>query len=474
MQSSAVDPQKPYRTSGLVHIGLIGLVILILQIPGALISGLIEEREQRRDSVVEEIGERWGPQQQVAGPILAVPWVQHWVGSDGTTVSQESHLAMFVPDRLTLDGTLQSETRTRGIFDVPVYTGHLVAEGDFSAPELEAWDDPNAEVDWEHARLVVFIGDPRRVARAPLAQWDEREVTVAPGTGDGERPGLSIPLGAQAKGGGKFSFALDLNGTGALDLATLGDTTEVTLRGDWPHPSFAGARLPASRSVTEDGFQAKWQTSKITRGFESKWDGASQPSFEGTLVGLSLFTPVDHYRMAHRSVKYDLLFLTLVFAVLSCFEASVGVRVHPIQYALTGAAVCLFYLLQLALSEHVGFPLAYTVASALIVAMIGLYARSLLDASARAGIVAATTGATLCFFYVLLMNEDASLLIGSIGLFVALGAVMHLTRKVDWNSLMRSDRAKPGATMGGSGPTPAAPAGNPSVAAAQQSTETAR
>ena len=40
------------------------------------------------------------------------------------------------------------------------------------------------------------------------------------------------------------------------------------------------------------------------------------------------------------------------------FETLTGLRVHPIQYLLVGAALVLFYLILLAFSEHLGFALA--------------------------------------------------------------------------------------------------------------------
>ena len=36
------------------------------------------------------------------------------------------------------------------------------------------------------------------------------------------------------------------------------------------------------------------------------------------------------------------------------------------------------------------------------------------------------------FLYVLLQLEDYALLIGSIGLFIVLGTVMYMTRRIDW------------------------------------------
>jgi inner membrane protein len=38
------------------------------------------------------------------------------------------------------------------------------------------------------------------------------------------------------------------------------------------------------------------------------------------------------------------------------------------------------------------------------------------------------------YLYVLLMNEDFALLIGSIGLFLILAGIMFATRRVDWYS----------------------------------------
>jgi inner membrane protein len=39
------------------------------------------------------------------------------------------------------------------------------------------------------------------------------------------------------------------------------------------------------------------------------------------------------------------------------------------------------------------------------------------------------------YLYVLLTNEDYALLIGSIGLFIALALVMLLTRRIDWYAI---------------------------------------
>jgi inner membrane protein len=109
-----------------------------------------------------------------------------------------------------------------------------------------------------------------------------------------------------------------------------------------------------------------------------------------------------------------------------------GLRVHPIQYLMVGGALCLFYLLELSLSEHLGFVIAYCIASAAVVAMVASYSLVVLRRTRHAFVVAGSVTLLYGYLFILLRNEDYALLIGSIGLFVALACVMYTTRHVDW------------------------------------------
>ena len=127
---------------------------------------------------------------------------------------------------------------------------------------------------------------------------------------------------------------------------------------------------------------------------------------------------VDHYRMAERSVKYASLFILLTFATVWLIEVLARLRVHPIQYLLLGGALCLFYLLELSLAEHLGFPPAYAIASAAVVALITAYTTVVLQQLSRSLVVASGVAMLYGYLYILLNNEDYALLIGSIGLTI--------------------------------------------------------
>jgi len=109
-----------------------------------------------------------------------------------------------------------------------------------------------------------------------------------------------------------------------------------------------------------------------------------------------------------------------------------GLPVHLVQYLLLGAGLCMFYLLELSLAEHTGFAAAYLTAACAVVVMTAGYARSVLRRWGRALGVAAGVSALYGYLYVLLVNEDDALVMGAVGLFLALGAVMFATRRVNW------------------------------------------
>jgi inner membrane protein len=110
-------------------------------------------------------------------------------------------------------------------------------------------------------------------------------------------------------------------------------------------------------------------------------------------------------------------------------------RVHPIQYLFIGLAIIIFYSLLISISEHTNFDFAYIISSVAIIVMISGYAKSILKNKYITGIVAGILFILYAYLYLLLQLEDYALLMGSIGLFVVLGLVMYLTRKIDWYSI---------------------------------------
>ena len=446
MQSSAAEALDTIRTSPLIRILLVGFLIALLQVPVAMIDGLIGERQSTKDEAVEEVSAKWGRSQSILGPRLLVPFLapETVTSDDGKTTRRLiQHTAQFLPATLTIDGRIRSEIRARGIFEVPVYRLSMTIQGRFERPDLSDWQVAPENILWDRARLCVAIADARAIQQTTALTWNGAVVPFAAGLGDDAVGSSGIHASLKGRLGepsAAFSFPLELNGSMRALFTPLGDESTIHLSSDWMDPSFQGAWLPSTRQVTERGFEATWTIPALGRNFASRTldpDGAMERVMNASQVGVDFLRPVDLYRMASRSVKYEVLFFGLTFLALWLFEVVARLRVHPVQYLLVGAGIALFYLLELSLSEHLGFPAAYGIASGAVVLLVSGYAIAVLRGVRRACLLGAGIGGLYVYLYMLLTNQDDALLVGAIGLFVILGLVMALTQRIDWYARAR-------------------------------------
>jgi inner membrane protein len=432
------------RRSQMLRLFSVAFLALLLQIPIAMIGSRVSERQARRDEAVVEVSSKWGNAQSITGPALVVPYTRQWTETlvpDRPVTRTETRYAVFLPERLRVSGSIDSEVRNRGIFSVPVYRLDLGVEGEFERPNFAELGVSPSAVDWAHAQLAIGISDVRAIQQATAAVWNGAASPFLPGLGQfpGGAAGIhaivAVPEAADAVA---FSFPLALNGTERVSFAPFGQTTEVALTSNYAHPSFQGNWLPFKREITDASFAATWSIPYLGRNYPQAWlthAESMDAAIDGSRFGVALIDPVDHYRMAERSVKYAGLFILLTFAAVWLIEVLADVRVHPIQYLLLGSALCLFYLLELSLSEHLGFLASYAIASTAVVVMVAMYSAVILHRTSRALVVGSGVMLLYAYLYTLLVNEDYALLAGSIGLFAILAAIMCATRHVDWYAI---------------------------------------
>lgn len=437
------------RRSAVTQIFSLGLLALLLQIPVLLVWGLVEERARTRAQAVREIADGWGREQQIVGPFLVVPYEYRTVHLDAEqrqVATTHRSTVTFLARSLDVDGDLETEKRYRGIFEATVYESTINISGVFELPEdVETAQDVTA-YDWDQAEVVFEISDVRSIQNAAVLSWGGEEIDFQPGVGarGTDRIGIHAPVAVDTEADSiAFSSVFRLNGSSAIRFAPMGADTEVRLRANWPDPSFQGAWLPGEREITEEGFTATWRIPNLGRSFPQHWFGAGSEQIHLSLFGVELISPVDAYRQTERSLKYQILFLTLTFTTIWLFEVLAGARVHWIQYALIGSAMCLFYLLELSLSEHLGFGVAYAIAAGAVLGLVTCYGRAVLRSSGRTAALGGVVAALYGCLYVLLRLEDYALLTGSLLLFLILAAVMYLTRNVDWGAPGKTVDVKP-------------------------------
>jgi inner membrane protein len=119
MQDSVERIASSIRSSQMLRLFSVGILALLLQVPIALIGGLVSERQGRRQAAVAEVSSSWGNAQVITGPALVVPYTHRWTeaSTGGQPITRtEARNAIFLPERLEAHGTIDSEIRSRGIF----------------------------------------------------------------------------------------------------------------------------------------------------------------------------------------------------------------------------------------------------------------------------------------------------------------------------------------------------------------------
>lgn len=434
----------------LAKAALIAALAIVLLLPVSMIRDLIAERRARANDAVAGIALGWGKRQSLAGPFFAVPYERSWTEVarevvDGTVKERRAERSEWLVQRLPADSVSWSVSaatseKSRGIYKARLYSARIQVRGSIALPERFGVNDAANRIKWGTPRLVLGVSDPRGIRSLTPLALQGRSFDFLPGPGDAALPaGIHAPLESLRAGEAQtlaFGFSLELAGSEAFAIVPLGRETTVAMRADWAHPSFQGVFLPARHELGAAGFSAHWQVSRYAAQGAERLAACERakpcPSLAAQELGVSFIEPVGLYQQLERASKYGFLFIGLTFAAFFLVELLGRLPIHPIQYALVGLALAIFFLLLTALSEHIAFGLAYAVATLACTLLVAAYVGRVLRRAAAGLSFGSALGALYGVLYMLLRAEDYSLLAGSTLLFGLLAGAMFATRRVDW------------------------------------------
>jgi inner membrane protein len=275
----------------------------------------------------------------------------------------------------------------------------------------------------------------RGIQQALPFEWNQQTLEVEPGlpTVDISGSGFHVKISLEERVRCDFQFELNLNGSDHLYFVPVGKSTNIRMKSPWRHPRFDGAFLPDKRDVSDGGFEAVWNVLHLNRNYPQSWKGSAYHT-EESAFGCFLILPVDQYRKTMRSAKYAIMFIALTFMIFFFVEILNRRRIHPVQYLIVGLSISIFYVLLLSLGEQIGFNLSYLVSSVAIVCLITAYAASIFRNFKLTLILGLCLVLLYAFLFILIQLQDYALLLGSIGLFIAMGLIMYTSRNVDWYS----------------------------------------
>lgn len=420
-----------------------GLTVLMLW-PLWRVETLVNERQTLEHQAYEVIAAGFGGSQILGAPILSVDTQERSVVVDAATKSSTETWSAgkplhLLPDNVRISSDVAVEVRSKGIYSVPVYVSKVVITGEFSPDAIGGLLASNIDtrVLPAHAVIQLPVSGVKYLRALARFEVDGQALHTTSGELVGI-PALSAPIDLKLVDRTtplSFRLEFDVAGSDSLHFLPLGANTIVSARIAWPHPDFDGAFLPISHEFTAQEYSANWHVLELNRAVPQMWRGAavSNSALLATAFGVRLFQPSDLYTQNYRSVRYGILFIAISFACFFAWEHLVrGLRLHPMQYLLIGLALATFYLLLLALSEHVGFAVSYAIAAAALVVLITVYIAGIRTSRAAALGIGAALALSYAALYVILLSEDYALLYGSLLLFAILAALMLSTRRLDW------------------------------------------
>ncbi|KZS41229.1 hypothetical protein AWE51_22755 [Aquimarina aggregata] len=436
------------KTSITIRMLMVGILILVLLIPLSYIKNLIQERAYRQEEVVKEINQKWGNEVLLYGPVLKIPYQIHSLKKtwdDKTKAYNEEDIitikhAFFFPNTLDIKSKIESETLGRSIYESVVYTADMKIKGSFESPNFDIQDIKDEDILWNKATVIINstnlkgiksnlelnIGNNAYPLRSRYIQNSNTNTLETKFLKENSLPKDQA-----------ISFNLDLviNGSEQLRFIPVGRETNVSMVSNWASPSFNGNYLPNTKTkeITENGFKADWKVLQINREFEQEFFG-ELPYINSSAFGVKLLIPVDEYQKSERASKYGYLVIALTFLVFFLIQTISKIDIHPFQYLMIGLALTMFYTLLISISEHSSFLYAYMIAGFSVVILISMYAKAILKSIKFMGFVAASLAALYTFIFVIIQLENYALLVGSIGLFLILGSIMMISRRIDWKN----------------------------------------
>jgi inner membrane protein len=428
--------------------GVIAALTVLMLWPLSRVESLVNERQSLQHDAHAVIADGFGGPQAVGPPVLTVDTEQRTVTMDSSTkISTDLWTAgptlHLTPDDVQIISDVTVEIRSKGIYSVPVYVATIAVTGQFKTEGLARLLAPEGDIRPlpSHATLQLPLSRVKYVRSLQRFEVGGQALRPA-GGGVAGLEALSVPIDLTVidrKVPLTFHIDVVVAGSESLHFLPLGSTTTVSARVGWPHPDFEGAFFPVSRQTNAQGYSANWQVLELNRAIPSIWRGnAIDRSVLATEFGVRLLQPSDLYTQDYRAVRYGILFVAITFACFFAWEHLVrGMRLHPMQYLLVGLALATFYLLLLALSEHIGFAVSYGVAAAALVALITTYIFGATNNRAAAGGIGAALAISYGLLYVILLSQDYALLLGSLLLFAILAALMLATRRLDWAKVGR-------------------------------------
>jgi inner membrane protein len=409
---------------------MVGFLTLFLLIPLEYVKNLITERSILQKEVVTETSEKWGESIYFYGPILKVPYKD--------IAENKTKFAYFFPEQLsnTTTATMEKPLQ-RSLYKSNVFSSKMNFTGFYKQPNFNLNNISPENIAWNNATIIIKTTNLKSITSEIYMKLGNNKYTFRPNHNQQNDSIATLETGIidinTIKNSSQFNLNITYNGSKQIQIVPIGKTTTATMNSNWNSPSFAGSFLPINKKITDNGFVANWKILDFNRSFEQQYFDYL-PDLKKYSFATNFITPVDEYQQNERASKYGFLVIGLTFLIFFLIQSISKISIHIFQYSMIGLALIMFYTLLISITEHSSFKLAYGIAGISVVILITLYSVSILKNKKFPMFIGAALTALYTFIFVIIQLENYALLVGSIGLFLILAAVMYFSRKIDWSN----------------------------------------
>ncbi len=359
-------------------------------------ASLTQRSGERSGSLGDDVAGSWGPAMDQPHPVVYY-----------TSPASADGKKRIAPATSEVKVALSYEPKKKGLLRYRTYLVDFQGDYTVSNPTpitqtfYVNFRFPSAGASYEN--FAFRLGEITSTKSATVAEGVTEAVTLA--------PGASAPLRVayRSRGLDRWSYGF-------------GDTTRVrnfslSMKTDFAEIDFpVGTGSPGKRTQVGEGWQLVWNYPDVI---------GAQP------IGMAMPNLLNPGPVATRITFFAPVSLLFFFTVLVIVGILRGVNLHPMNYFFLAAAFFAFQLLFAYLVDLIPLALAFTVAAAVSLALVGGYLR------AAAGKTFAWIAVLAQFVYLVLFSysfffDGLTGLTITIGAVVTLALLMTLTAKVNW------------------------------------------
>ncbi|WP_295298148.1 cell envelope integrity protein CreD [uncultured Brachyspira sp.] len=435
----------------IIIIVVLGLLLLI---PMTFINSVVKDRIRYQNEAISSIIEPVGDSANIQGVVIAIPYLEKFIDSDTKEIGYTRKYIFYMPNEYNVTGDVEVTSLSRGIFKAPIFNSKLNITGRFDKYNAEIYnlDENNTIILYDEAMIILGIGNKKNLMKLPniLINQNEKlkyyEKNININLNMFNNKFLYTISRDSILNGFDFNITMDIQGGNSLIITPLASENTFKISSKWKDPSFTGGFLPTKREVNNNGFNAEWNIASFNTSFTKYWTSDENSNRlnnidnnqyytsnqESNNVLISFLLLNDNYQKTSRSVKYAILFIFIPFFVLFLCEVLSKKRIHPVQYILIGIANAIFYLLLLAISEHINFNISYFISALMVTALTSIYIGYIIKSPKYTISMAIVEALIYIFLFGILQLTDYALLMGTLGLFAVIALAMYFTRNVDW------------------------------------------